>query len=93
VLPISDRHAEAAATTRDALRALGIRADLDARSESIGRRIREAEVRKVPYMLVVGDAEHEARTVAVRRHTEGEQGSETVAAFAERALAVIRERR
>jgi threonyl-tRNA synthetase len=84
VLPISDRHAEAAAATRDALQALGVRAELDARSESIGRRIREAELQKIPYMLVVGDREIEEGSVAVRRHGEGDLGSEPVEAFARR---------
>jgi len=84
VLPISDRHEQAAAATRDALRARGVRADLDARSESIGRRIREAELQKIPYMLVVGDREVEAGSVAVRQHGEGDLGSEPVDAFARR---------
>jgi threonyl-tRNA synthetase len=93
VLPIADRHADYALEVAAELREAGLRVEVDERSESIGKKIREAEVRKVPYMLIVGDAEHEARTVAVRRHTEGDQGSEPVEAFAARALAEIRERR
>jgi threonyl-tRNA synthetase len=93
VLPIADRHADYALEVAAELREGGLRVEVDERSESIGKKIREAEVRKVPYMLVVGDAEREAHAVAVRRHTEGDQGSEPVAAFAERALAEIRERR
>jgi len=93
VLPIADRHADYGLEVAAELREAGVRVEVDERSESIGKKIREAEVRKVPYMLVVGDAEHEARTVAVRRHTEGDQGSEPVAAFTERALAEIGERR
>ncbi|UGS36207.1 threonine--tRNA ligase [Capillimicrobium parvum] len=84
VLPISDRHAEAAAATRDALHALGVRAEVDDRSESIGRRIRDAELQKIPYMLVVGDREIEEGSVAVRRHGEGDLGSELIEAFARR---------
>ncbi|HEY8581921.1 MAG TPA: threonine--tRNA ligase [Capillimicrobium sp.] len=84
VLPISDRHAEAARATRDQLAGLGVRAELDDRSESIGRRIREAELQKVPYMLVVGDREVEQGAVAVRRHREGDLGSEPVETFASR---------
>ena len=53
----------------------GLRVEVDERSESIGKKIREAEVLKVPYMLVVGDAEQEAGAVAVRRHREGDLGS------------------
>ncbi|HEU4657581.1 MAG TPA: threonine--tRNA ligase [Capillimicrobium sp.] len=92
VLPISDRHAEAAAATRDALAAKGVRAELDDRSESIGRRIRDAELRKLPYMLVVGDREVDEGTVAVRRHREGDLGSEPVDAFAARVAALTASR-
>jgi threonyl-tRNA synthetase len=87
VLPISDRHAQAAALTRDRLAALGVRVDLDDRSESIGRRIREAELQKIPYMLVVGDRELEEGAVAVRRRGEGDLGSESPEIFAERVAA------
>jgi threonyl-tRNA synthetase len=58
-----------------ALTAAGLRADVDERTESVGRKIREAELRKVPYMLVVGDREAEQRAVALRRHREGDQGT------------------
>jgi threonyl-tRNA synthetase len=75
VLPLSDRHAEYAREVQDALTAAGLRAELDDRTESIGRKIREAELRKVPYMLVVGDREAEQRAVALRRHREGDQGT------------------
>jgi threonyl-tRNA synthetase len=74
-LPISDRHAEAAGAAVARLRAAGLRAEVDERTESVGRKIRDAELRKVPYMLVVGDREAEEGTVAVRRHGEGDQGS------------------
>jgi threonyl-tRNA synthetase len=84
VLPISDRHAAAAAAVRDQLAASGVRAELDDRSESIGRRIREAELRKVPYMLVMGDREVQEGAVSVRRHREGDIGTVGVAEFAER---------
>ncbi len=75
VLPISDRHAEAARAVADELRGRGVRVDVDDRSESIGKRIRDAELQKIPYMLVVGDRESEEGTVAVRRHHEGDIGS------------------
>ncbi len=87
LLPISDRHAEVAAGMRDELVAAGVRVELDDRSESIGRRIREAELRKVPYMLVVGDREVQDGAVAVRRHREGDLGTEPLAAFAQRVAA------
>ena len=75
VLPISDRHAEAALEIEAQLRARGLRAEVDERTESIGRKIREAELRKIPYMLVLGDREVEEGTVAVRRHREGDVGT------------------
>jgi threonyl-tRNA synthetase len=86
VLPISDRHAEAAAGVAAALRMRGLRVTLDDRSESIGRRIREAELEKIPYMLVIGDREAEEGNVAVRRHHEGDIGTVTVDRFAEHVL-------
>jgi threonyl-tRNA synthetase len=93
VLPISDRHLDYARQVAEQLREAGLRVQVDERSESIGKKIREAEVLKVPYMLVVGDAELEAGAVAVRRHREGDQGSEPVTEFAERARHEIADRR
>ena len=89
VLQIADRHAEAAGERVAELRALGVRAELDDRTESVGKKIREAELRKVPYMLVVGDREAESGEVAVRRHREGDLGSETVEVFSERVVGAI----
>jgi threonyl-tRNA synthetase len=83
-LPISDRHNDAAGSVVDALRDAGLRAELDDRTESIGRKIRDAELRKIPYMLVVGEREAEEGAVAVRRHGEGDQGSVPVGDFVER---------
>ena len=79
VLPIADRHAEAAAGVLAALQAGGLRAELDDRTESVGRKIRDAELRKLPYMLVVGDREAESDTVSVREHRVGDSGSLPVA--------------
>jgi threonyl-tRNA synthetase len=75
VLPIADRHLEYAQQVAEELRAAGLRGEVDERTESIGKKIREAELRKVPYMLVVGDREVENGEVAVRRHKEGDVGS------------------
>ena len=75
VLPIADRHLDYARTVRDQLHAAGIRVELDERTESVGRKIRDAELRKIPYMLVVGDREQEAEQVAVREHRRGDAGS------------------
>ena len=76
VLPIADRHAEFAATVLAELTAAGVRAELDERTESVGRKIRDAELRKIPYMLVVGDREAETGEVSVREHGGGDTGSE-----------------
>lgn len=84
VLPISDRHADAAYAATATLKAAGLRVEVDPRTESVGRKIREAELRKIPFMLVVGDREAADGTVSVRRHREGDEGSEPVAALAER---------
>jgi threonyl-tRNA synthetase len=75
VLPVADRHNAYGAEVRDAARAAGLRATLDERTESIGRKIRETELQKVPFMLVVGDRDVEAGSVAVRRHGEGDRGT------------------
>jgi threonyl-tRNA synthetase len=84
LLPISDRHADAAREMQARLHAAGVRIEIDDRSESIGKRIREAELQKIPYMLVVGDREIEESVVSVRRHREGDLGSEPIEAFAQR---------
>jgi threonyl-tRNA synthetase len=86
VLPIADRHLEYGRGVADELREAGLRVELDDRSESVGRKIRDAEVRKIPYMLVVGDQEQDEGHVAVRRHGEGDLGSVPTAEFARRAL-------
>jgi threonyl-tRNA synthetase len=75
VLPLADRHNGYAGEVAAALRSAGLRADVDDRTESVGRKIREAELRKVPYMLVVGDREAEERAVSLRRHGEGDLGT------------------
>ncbi|MFL5782547.1 MAG: threonine--tRNA ligase, partial [Thermoleophilaceae bacterium] len=89
VLPIADRHLGYARAVGAELSAAGLRVEVDDRTESIGRKIRDGELRKAPYMLVVGDREQQAREVAVRRHREGDAGSANVADFAERASAEI----
>jgi threonyl-tRNA synthetase len=84
VLPVSDRFNDYGRQVRDTLRVGDARVDLDDRSESIGRKIREAELRKIPYMLVVGEREEQERTVSVREHRGGDAGASTVEQFAER---------
>jgi threonyl-tRNA synthetase len=67
-----------------ALEQAGLRGELDDRTESVGRKIRDAELRKIPFMLVIGDREAEAGTVGVREHRHGDTGSEPVAEFVRR---------
>jgi threonyl-tRNA synthetase len=93
VLPIADRHLDYAREAAERLREAGLRVEVDGRSESIAKKIREAELLKVPYMLVVGDAEQEAEALAVRRHREGDLGVQSLAEFAERASHEIADRR
>ena len=92
VLPISDRHVDYAATVFDALRVAGVRAELDDRTESVSRKIRDAEQRKIPFMLIVGDREREGGLVSVREHRSGDTGSEPVSAFAQRLAAISKNR-
>jgi threonyl-tRNA synthetase len=89
VLPISDRHLDYAHGVARELSDAGIRAEIDERTESVGKKIREAELRKIPYMLVVGDQEQADGAVAVRRHREGDTGAEPVSEFARRISAAI----
>ncbi len=75
VLPISEKHAAYARTVHATLRAARVRAGLDDRNEKLGYRIREAQVRKVPYMLVVGERESQSGTVALRHRTGEDLGA------------------
>jgi threonyl-tRNA synthetase len=75
VLPVSDRFNEYGASVADSLRAAAIRVELDARSESVGRKIREAELRKIPFMLVLGEREAADGTVSVREHGGADRGA------------------
>jgi threonyl-tRNA synthetase len=93
VLPISDRHLDYAGSVRDRLKAAGLRADLDARQEKIGYKIREAQLQKVPYMLVVGDRESAEGTVSVRTRAGGDQGGQSVGDFIAKANGEIASRR
>jgi threonyl-tRNA synthetase len=81
VLPISSGDPDYANKVHTRLKEAGLRAELDVRDEKIGYRIREAELQKVPYMLVVGQKEAEAGTVAVRHHGEGDLGTRSLEEF------------
>jgi threonyl-tRNA synthetase len=85
VLPIADRHVAHARSVRERLAAGGLRIEVDERQEKIGYKIREAQLQKVPYMLVVGDREVAEGTIALRSRTGGDLGSRPVDAFLEAA--------
>ena len=92
VLSITERTAAYAGSIRDRLRGEGLRAESDVRNEKIGAKIREAQVEKIPFMLVVGDREADAQTVAVRSRVEGDQGGSSLEDFITKAHALVKER-
>ncbi|HXX38157.1 MAG TPA: threonine--tRNA ligase [bacterium] len=92
VLPIADRHFAYAEKVREALAARGVRVEVDASSERTGHKIREAQLMKVPYMLIVGDREERDTTVAVRSRARGDEGSHGLAAFVSRVADEIASR-
>lgn len=91
ILPISDKFLDYAKGIQSRLRREGIEATLDERSEKIGRKIRDTEIRKVPYMLVVGEKEMQDNAVAVRKQGHGDQGVKKVDDFLQQVLTEIAE--
>ena len=86
VLSLTDRTCDVAKSVRDKLFDMGLRAEVDVRSEKLGKKIREAQLEKVPYILVIGDKEAEQNVVAVRHRTDGDLGVMSVDDFAKLAL-------
>jgi threonyl-tRNA synthetase len=84
VLPIADRHLEYARSVREALAQARLRVEIDERGESVGRKIRDAELRKIPNLLVVGDREEETGEVSLRQHRLGDQGTVALSELVER---------
>jgi len=82
ILPVTDRAAAYAQEISDKLDALGFRAEVDGRNEKIGKKIREATLEKVPYMVVVGDRDIENATVSPRHRTDGDLGAMSFEQFA-----------
>ena len=80
-MPITDNQIAYADAVADELRSGGLRIDVDRRSEKIGFKIREAQLQKVPYMLVVGQREADSGQVAVRHRRKGDTGTRTAAEF------------
>ena len=92
VLPISEKNAEYAKQVRNELFDAGIRVELDDKNDKIGKKIREAQLQKIPYMVVVGMNEEENKTISVRARVAGDLGSKTVAEFKAQLLDEIKNR-
>jgi threonyl-tRNA synthetase len=87
ILPVADRHLPYAREVQGQLSGEGVRVRIDERSESVGKKVHDAEVARFPYMLVVGDREREAGAVSVRSHDEGDLGQMSVEELAGRVAA------
>ncbi|MBK7219036.1 MAG: threonine--tRNA ligase [Candidatus Promineofilum sp.] len=92
VIPIADRHVEYARAVAEQLAAAGIRAEVDDSSERMNKKIRAAQLQKIPYMLVVGDKESETGAVAVRTRDNEDRGAQPVADFVAELAARVAER-
>ena len=89
IVPISDKFNDYAENVVEKMKEAGIRVEFDARSESVGKKIREAEIQKVPYILVIGEKEEKSKTVAVRQRSKGDLGSQKIDKFLEKILEEI----
>jgi threonyl-tRNA synthetase len=89
VLPIADRHLDYAKEVVQILNEAGLRAEVDDRQEKVNYKIREAQLQKIPYMLVVGDREAAERAVAVRSRAKGDLGPRAAQQFVADALAEV----
>ena len=93
IMPITDNHHEYAEKIYGMYREKGIRAEIDYRNEKIGYKIREAQLQKIPYMLIIGDQELRNNTVAVRSRGEGDQGVMNAELFLEQILDEIKNKK
>jgi len=89
VLPVSDKFVDYAYQVKQALEAEDLRGTVDDRNETIGRKIRDNELKRIPFLLIVGEKEAEAGTVSVRKQGEGDQGAVSIAEFAEMVKAML----
>ncbi len=92
VLPISDKFNDYARIVLDTLKNADIRVEIDDRPEKIGRKIRDTEMAKVPYMLIIGEKEVNEQKVSVRRHGKGDVGARDLGSFVSQAIAEIKNR-
>ena len=91
ICPISEKYNEYAEKVNQYLNANDVRSTVDNRNEKIGRKIRDNELKRIPYMLVVGEKEANEGTVSVRKQGEGDQGSMTFEDFAKKVEAEVKE--
>lgn len=92
IIPITDKIAPYYVTVHKQLRDAGVRVEIDSSGDTLGKRIRNAELMKVPYILVVGEKEANSNTVSVRRYGEGDQGVQAIDAFVAKITTEIKER-
>ncbi|MFT4203520.1 MAG: threonine--tRNA ligase [Chitinophagaceae bacterium] len=93
VLPITDKYNDYAQEVAAALRQVDVTANVDERNEKIGKKIRDTELKKVPYMLVIGEKETTDRKVAIRKHGQGDQGALDLSAFVQNIVKEIAEKK
>ncbi len=93
ILPISDKFNDYSKSVLDKLKKLDIRAEIDYRSEKVGKKIRDTELMRVPYMLVVGEKEVNENKVSVRRQGKGDLGSRSIDDFVNDIVVEVKERR
>ena len=86
ILPIADRHVDYAEEVKDKLQKAGVRVSVDSRQEKIGYKIREAQISKTPYMLIIGDKEIEAKAVGVRSREDGDMGDMPLDDFVKKVI-------
>ncbi len=89
VIPINERNLEYAANITGTLKTSSIRAELDERSEGVGRKIRDAELQKIPYIIIVGDEEQKNKNISLRIHKKGDQGKRNLEEFLGKMKAII----
>jgi threonyl-tRNA synthetase len=92
LVPISEKHTEYAKTVKAELEAIGLRVELDARNEQMKAKIRELALQKIPFVLIMGDKEAEAKAVSVRTRGKGDEGSVSLTDFIERCKTLLAEK-
>jgi threonyl-tRNA synthetase len=93
ILPISDKFLSYATEVKAKLRKVGVRVEIDERQEKIGKKIREAELSRVPYMLVLGEKEMNENTLSIRRQGKGDMGQLPVDEFIRNIVSEIEEKK